>query len=185
MNRLRVWLWANLYMEYFEQKALSTAPHSPGFGTGLWMTYLSSTRKSTKRTSYNTSTVLTLPFSLQWRTIRRMGRSPSWTPLSNQRLIVAYLSLCTGNPPTQTSAYSWEVTITSSAKFSVIHNLSHRAQTVCSNPELLHKDNTHLRNALIQCKYPKWALDKVERRLNKPSSEASDGANNQGPVCYR
>ena len=28
--------------------------------------------------------------------------------------------------------------------------------------------------------YPKWALDKVEKRLNKPSSETSDGANNQG-----
>ena len=67
-----------------------------------------------------------------------------------------------------------------SAKFSVIHTLSHRAQTACSNHELLHKEKTHLRNALTQCKYPKWALDKVERRLNKPSSEASDGANNQG-----
>ena len=66
-----------------------------------------------------------------------------------------------------------------SAKFSVIHTLSHRAQTVCSSPELLHKEKTHLRKALTQCKYPKWALDKVERRLNKPSSEASDGANIQ------
>ena len=35
-------------------------------------------------------------------------------------------------------------------------------------------------NVLTQCKYPKWALDKVKGRLNKPSSEGSDGANNQG-----
>ena len=34
--------------------------------------------------------------------------------------------------------------------------------------------------ALTQCKYPKWALDKVEKKLNKSSSEAIDGANNQG-----
>ena len=61
-----------------------------------------------------------------------------------------------------------------------IHTLSHSVQTVCSNPELLCQEKTHLRNALTQCKYPKWALDKVERRLNKLSSEASDGANNQG-----
>ena len=48
MNRPRVWLWvpsvspiaANLYMVYFEQKALSTAP-PPGFGGGMWMTHLS------------------------------------------------------------------------------------------------------------------------------------------------
>ena len=67
-----------------------------------------------------------------------------------------------------------------SAKFSVIHTLSHRAQTVCSNPELLCKEKAHLRNALTQCKYPKWALDKVERRLNRPSREVPDRANNLG-----
>ena len=35
-----------------------------------------------------------------------------------------------------------------SAKFSVIHTLTHRAQTVCSNPELIHKEKDHLRKAL-------------------------------------
>ena len=35
---------ANLYMEYLEQNALSTAPHPPGSGAGMWMTPLSSTR---------------------------------------------------------------------------------------------------------------------------------------------
>ena len=52
---------ANLYMEYLEQKALSTAPTPLGSGTGMWMTPLSSTRKSTNKASFNTSTVLTLP----------------------------------------------------------------------------------------------------------------------------
>ena len=51
---------------------------------------------------------------------------------------------------------------------------------MCSNPELLKQENEHLRKALTQCKYPKWALDKVEKRLNRSSSEAIDGANNQG-----
>ena len=66
------------------------------------------------------------------------------------------------------------------AKFSVIYTLSHRAQTTGSNPELLPKEKAHLRKALTQCKYPKWALDKVERRINKPSREVSDRSNNQG-----
>ena len=52
---------ANLYMEYLEQKALSTAPHPPVSGTGMWMTPLSSTRKPINKASFNTSTVLTLP----------------------------------------------------------------------------------------------------------------------------
>ena len=90
------------------------------------------------------------------------------------------LSTTVYRKPTHNDQYlQWDSHHHLSAKFSVIHTLSHRAQTVCSNPELLHKEKIHLRNALTQCKYSKWALDKVERRLNKSSSEASDGANNQ------
>ena len=92
---------------------LSVLPHPPGSGAGMWMTHLSSKRKSINRTSYNTSTVLTLPFNLQLRTIRRIRPSPSWTPLLNQRLMETCLSLCTGNLPTQTSTYSGTVTTTS------------------------------------------------------------------------
>ena len=83
--------------------------------------------------------------------------------------------------PTQMDQYlQWDSHHHLSAKFSVIHTFTHRAQTVYSNPELLHKEKSHLRKALIQCKYPKWALEKVEKRLNKPSREATDEANNQG-----
>ena len=45
---------ANLYMEYLEQKALSTAPYPLGSGTGMWMTRLLSTRKSINKASFNT-----------------------------------------------------------------------------------------------------------------------------------
>ena len=45
---------ANLYMEYLEQKALSTAPNPPNSGAGMWMTPLSSTRKLTNKAFYNT-----------------------------------------------------------------------------------------------------------------------------------
>ena len=56
---------ANLYMGYFEQKALSTLPHSPDYGAGMWMTHLSSKRKKINKTSYNTLIMLTLPYNLQ------------------------------------------------------------------------------------------------------------------------
>ena len=45
---------ANLYMEYLEQKALSTAPTPLSSGAGMWMTPLSSTKKPTNKTSSNT-----------------------------------------------------------------------------------------------------------------------------------
>ena len=50
---------ANLYMEYFEQKALSTATHPSEYGSGLLMIHLSSERKITNKTFLNTLTMLT------------------------------------------------------------------------------------------------------------------------------
>ena len=67
---------ANLYMEYFEQKRSQYFPQPPGFGRGMWMAHLSSRRKSTNRIFYNTLTVLTLLFNLQWRTTGKMVPSP-------------------------------------------------------------------------------------------------------------
>ena len=43
---------ANLYMEYLEQKALSTASTPLGSGTGMWMIPFSSTRRSTNKASF-------------------------------------------------------------------------------------------------------------------------------------
>ena len=94
------------------------------------------------------------------------------------------LSITVYRKPTNKDQYlQWDIHHHLSAKFSVIHTLTHRTQTVCSNSELLSKEKPHLRNALIQCKYPKWALDKMEKRLNRPSREAPDRANNQGTAC--
>ena len=91
------------------------------------------------------------------------------------------LSTIVYRKPTHTDQYlQWDSHYHLSAKFSVINTLTHRAKTVCSNPELLHKEMDHLRKALTQCKYPNWALDKVDKRLNRPSTEVIDGANNKG-----
>ena len=91
------------------------------------------------------------------------------------------LSITVYRKPTHTDQYlQWDSHQNLSAKFSVINTLCHRAKTVCSNPELLKQEKEHLRKALTQCKYPTWALDKVEKRLNRSSTEAIDGANNLG-----
>ena len=66
------------------------------------------------------------------------------------------------------------------AKYSVISTLTHRAKTVCSNPELLQKGMEHLRKALTSWKYHKWALDKVEKRPTRSTIEVNVGAKSQG-----
>ena len=66
------------------------------------------------------------------------------------------LSITVYRKPTHTDQYlQWDSHHNLSAKFSVINTLSHRAKTVCSNPELLKQEKDHLRKALTQCKYPK------------------------------
>ena len=90
------------------------------------------------------------------------------------------LSITVYRKPTHTDQYlQWDSHHNLSAKFSVSNTLFDRAQTVCSNPELLKQEKEHLRKALTQCKYPKWALDKMGKKLNRSSSEAIDGVNNQ------
>ena len=91
------------------------------------------------------------------------------------------LSITVYRKPTHTDQYlQWDSHHHLSAKFSVIHTLSHRVSTVCSKPDLLQQEKDHIRKALIKCEYPKWALDKVEKRLNRSTSEVIDGASNQG-----
>ena len=91
------------------------------------------------------------------------------------------LSITVYRKPTHTDqCLQWESHHHLSAKYSVISALTHRAKTVCSNPAILQKEMEHLRKALTNCKYPKWALDKVEKRLTRSSSEVNDGASSQG-----
>ena len=44
---------ANIYMERFEEEALATVPHPQVCGKGMWMTHLSSKKKSTEMSFYN------------------------------------------------------------------------------------------------------------------------------------
>ena len=86
------------------------------------------------------------------------------------------LSITVYRKPTHTDQYlQWDSHHYLSAKFSVIHTLSHRASTVCSKPELLQQEKDHLRKALTKYKYPKWTLDKVEKRLNRSTRQVSNG----------
>ena len=67
----------------------------------------------------------------------------------------------------------------SSAKYSVNSTLTQKARTVCTKPEHLNQEIQHLGEALTQCKYPKWALDKIERRFISNNQDGSNVGNNQ------
>ena len=64
--------------------------------------------------------------------------------------------------PTHTDLYfQWDSHHNLACKYSVINTLTHRAKAVCSNSKLLEEELKHLHEVLYQCKYPKWAINKV------------------------
>ena len=76
------------------------------------MTPLSSTRKDTVRTFYNTSTTKTHTSNSQWNPHNRT-HSPSWTLSSPSNQTTPSAPQCTGNPPTQINIYTGTATTTS------------------------------------------------------------------------
>ena len=74
------------------------------------------------------------------------------------------LSITVYHKPTHTDQYlQWDSNHTLSAKCTVIGNLTHRAKTVSTIPELLNEEYEHLREALEKCKYPRWAINKIQQ----------------------
>ena len=166
---------ANLYMEYLEQKALSTAPK-------FWCRYVDDTfvihKEGNKQgfLQHINSVDPAIRFTVEDN--KEDGSIPFLDTIVKPE-VDGSLSITVYRKPTQTDQYlQWDSHHHLSAKFSVIQTLSHRASTMCSNPELLQKEKEHLRKALTNCKYPKWALDKVEKRLNRSSRQVNDGGNN-------
>ena len=94
------------------------------------------------------------------------------------------LSLIVYRKPMHTDQYlQWDSHHNLVAKYSVISTLTYRARTVCIKPELLNQEIQHLRKALTKCKYPKWALYKVERWLISNNHKESNVGSNQREQC--
>ena len=53
------------------------------------------------------------------------------------------------------------------------------AKSVCTTPELLNEELPHLKEALARCKYPRWAINKVENEVINGNQE-ENGNNHVG-----
>ena len=83
--------------------------------------------------------------------------------------------------PTHTDLYlQWDSNHTVSSKYSVVGSLHHRAQTICSSPELLQQEEEHLKQALTRCKYPALALNKAKMKTKATANKSSRGTKNSG-----
>ena len=169
---------ANIYMEHFEAKALETAPHPPS----LWKRYvddtfvilktaykeeffhhLNSIEEKIQFTAENTRADGSLPFLDTLVTVEEDGS----------------LSTSIYRKPTHTNQYlQWDSHHSIANKYSVINSLLHRANNICSNQEQKKEEVTHIEEALTNCKYPSWAIQRVKLKNIQQQNKNNKRLNN-------
>ena len=147
-------------MESFELVAIRSAPHPPY----LWKRFVDDTftiiESSHKNEFLEHINSIDKHIQFTGEDQRSDGAMPFLdiliTPGEN-----GSLSTSVFRKLTHTDLYlQWDSHHTLTSKYSVIGTLQHRAQTICSNPQLLQKEEEHLQSALKKCKYPYWAVKK-------------------------
>ena len=74
--------------------------------------------------------------------------------------------------PTHTNLYlQWDSHLMIAAKCSVVNTIHHSTKVVCSNSQLLEKEEDHLQRVLLENKYPMWALNRVKMKINAPTQQ--------------
>ena len=184
---------ANLYMEHFEGKALRSAANP----SQVWYRFVDDTwviqQQSSKQECLEHINKVDPAIKFTMEGTQGNGAIPFLDTLITLQADGS-LSITVYQKPTHTDQYlQWDSHHSLSAKYTVIGTLTHRAKTVCTNQELLQKELTHLRNAMGKCKYPSWAINKVQNKVlnnnwgehdnnqhstnnNQPQSDNNQGA---------
>ena len=137
--------------------------HPLGNGSSMWMRLGSLNHKPINKFFWAISIALIQQYNLLLKVTRTMVLFPSWIPWLYPRQTIPSLLQSTASPPILTNTYSEIAIIYLAARYSVIGTLTHRANTVCTTPELLSEELEHLREALVKCKYTRWALNKIQK----------------------
>ena len=169
---------ANPYMEYFEGKALQSASHPPRY----WFRFVDDTwviqQKAHKQAflDHVNSIDPAIKFTVEGN--QENGAVPFLDTLVTSKTDNS-LSITVYCKPTLTDQYlQWDSYHNLSAKYSIIGTLTHRAKTVCTRPELFQKELQHLREALVKCKYPHWAINRVQSKYINSNWEDNINTNN-------
>ena len=168
---------ANLFMEDFEQKAISTAPHPPYF----WKRYVDDTftilESSHRRAFLDHINSIDQHIQFTCEEQREDGSLPFLDVLviPNED---GSLNSTVFRKPTHTDLYlQWDSHHTLPSKYSVLGILLPRAKTICSDLQLLKQEEDHLYKALSICKYPAWALNRIKMKMRNPNIRRNN--NNQ------
>ena len=166
-------LIANLFMEEFEVKALSSCPNPPS----LWLRFVDDTFVITKAEH---SKPLLQHISNQDPYIQFTVEEPSQQgthPFLDTLVIIQPNNTFTTSvyrKPTHTDQYlHWDSNHFITAKQSVYNTLAHRVKVVSSNQEALDQELLHIKRALQACQFPNWH----KTNYNTNSTEITNPAN--------
>ena len=170
---------ANLYMEDLETKAIQSAQNPPSF----WRRFVDDTltiMKSSQVESFlNHLNSIDHHIQFTKEESRPDGSMPFLDILITPKED-GHLSTTVYRKPTHTDLYlQWDRNHTITSKYSVVGTLHHRAQVICSSPELLQQEEKHLHQALTRCNYPKWALNRaIIRSKARNTRKQNNNTNN-------
>ena len=165
----------NLYKKHFEEKKKVLVLPSP---PRLWMRYVDDPfviqQEGQKQTLLEHINKVNPAIKFTAEDNQENGACPFLDTLAKSKTDNT-LSITVYRKPTNIVQYlKWDSHPNLVAKYSVISTLAHRARIVCTKPGLFNMEIQHLRKALPECKYPKWALDKVEMKFTNRRQENSN-----------
>ena len=139
---------ANLYMENFEVEAIRSASYPPY----LWKRYVDDTFTIIDSSFKNEFLEHINSIDDHIQLTCEDQRDDEAMPFLDLLIMPeehGNLSTSVYRKPTHTDLYlQWDSHLTLTSKYSVIGTLQHRAQTICSNPQLLQKEEDHLHSTL-------------------------------------
>ena len=165
-------LIANLFMEEFGVKALSTCPYPPS----LWLRFVDDTFVITKAEH---SQPLLQHINIQDPHIQFTVEPTQQGSLPFLDTLVTIepdntFSTTVYRKPTHTDQYpQWDSNHHITAKQSVYNTLAHRAKVVSSTQGTLDKELQHIKTALQACQFPRWALNQWHHKFlnnNQPNN---------------
>ena len=172
---------ANLYMESFERKALASATYPPR----VWYRFVDDTwviQKQAHRQAF-LDHINSIDPAIKFTVEGTQGNMaiPFLDTLATS-LADNSLSFKVYQKPTHTDQYlQWDSHHSLSAKYSVKGTLPHRAKVVCTDPDLLQSEINHLRRALGKCKYPNWAINRVQHKVLSNNWEDTNNNHSTNP----
>ena len=163
---------ANIFMEDFETKTLSTFDHPPS----VWARYVDDTfvilqqDQVDKFTEHLNESHPDIKFTIE----REENGSLAMLDTLVTRKTDGSLSFSVFRKTTHTDQYlDFNSHQPLQHKLGVIRTLTHRAKTICSDDTTLEAEMSHVAKSLSICNYPKWSWTMVKNKKMSPSGRSN------------